>query len=260
MTTSDAMIRVSGLDKAFGVMPVLTGIDLAVPAGESAVIIGPAASGKSVLLKCIVGVYPPDAGHIAIGGQDLAELDGPEHAEVIESMGMLFQQGGLFDSMPVWENIAFKLIHRHGQDRAAAKARAIETLALVNLSADVADLYPADLSGGMQKRAGVARAIADQPNILLLDEPTAGLDPITTNQINAMIRHASDELGATVLAITSDMTAARKHYDRLFMLHEGRVIWSGRTDEIEAADNPYLQQMINGRAEGPISMRVRARA
>ena len=253
-------LRVTGLSKRFGDNQVLQDIDLALPAGKNSVLIGPAASGKSVLMKCLIGLYKPERGSIEVDGRDITHLSGREHAELVETVGMLFQQGGLFDSLPVWENITFKLINRQGMERAAARELALEKLAMVNLAADTADLFPSALSGGMQKRVGLARAIAGAPQLLLLDEPTAGLDPITTNRINDMIDHAVDSLGATALCITSDMDSARNHYDHLFMIHEGRMVWSGPTSEIGRADNPYLQQMINGRAEGPIKMRLRARA
>jgi phospholipid/cholesterol/gamma-HCH transport system ATP-binding protein len=244
---SNIKLRVSGLTKTFGDITVLSDVSLALPAGKRSVMIGPAASGKSVLMKCLIGLYAPDDGAIEVDGRDLSHLKGRERAELVETFGMLFQQGGLFDSLPVWENITFKLINRQGMDRESAKTFAKEKLAMVNLAPETADLFPTDLSGGMQKRVGVARAIAGDPSLLLLDEPTAGLDPITTNQINAMIGHTVSELGATALSITS-------------VLHEGQVLWAGPTSEIDQADNPYLQQMINGRAEGPIRMRLRHRA
>ncbi len=256
----DIKVRVSGLSMAFGHNRVLQDIDLAIPAGTNSVLIGPAASGKSVLMKCLAGLYAPDSGTIEVGGQEMTGLRGRERTALIETLGMLFQQGGLFDSLPVWENIAFKLINRQRLDRARAKEVAIEKLAMVNLTPDTADLYPVDLSGGMQKRVGIARAIAGDPDLLLLDEPTAGLDPITTTRLTAMVRNAVDKLGATAFCITSDMDSARRHYDHLFMIHEGRILWAGPTSEIDGADNAYLQQMINGRAEGPIKLRLRARA
>jgi len=252
-------LRVTSLSKGFAGTPVLHDIDLAVPTGKSSVLIGPAASGKSVLMKSLVGLYPPDSGTIEINGRDITRLRYRERAEVIETIGMLFQQGGLFDSLPVWENITFMLINRQRLDRTKAREIAIEKLAMVNLTPDTADLYPNDLSGGMQKRVGLARAIAGDPELLLLDEPTAGLDPISANWINDMIRNAVDTLGATALSITSDMESARHRYDHLFMIHEGRMLWAGPNSEIDQADNPYLQQMINGRAEGPIKMRLHAR-
>ena len=252
-------LKAQGLNLSFGENHVLKDVDLELPANTNAVLIGPAASGKSVLLKCLVGLYPPDRGSIEVDGVELTALRGRARNEMIEGFGMLFQQGGLFDGLPVWENIAFKLINRHKMDREEAKQIAIEKLTMVKLSPDVADLYPVELSGGMQKRVGIARAIADNPHLLLLDEPTAGLDPITTNRIDGMIRRAVDELGATALSITSDMDAARRHYDYLYMIHEGRILWAGPADEVDQADNPYLHQMINGQADGPIKMRVHAR-
>ena len=258
--SSEIKVRVSGLSKSFGDNRVLEDIDLAIPAGKNSVLIGPAASGKSVLMKCLVGIYLPDGGTIEVDGQELTALRGRERAALVETFGMLFQQGGLFDSLTVWENIAFKLVNRQGLDRTRAKEVAIEKLAMVNLTPDTADLYPVDLSGGMQKRVGIARAIAGDPGLLLLDEPTAGLDPITTNRINAMVRNAVDRLGATAFCITSDMRSARQHYDHLFMIHEGRIVWAGPTNDIDRADNAHLQQMINGRADGPIKMRLRKRA
>ncbi len=252
-------VRVSGLNMSFGDNHVLFDIDFDLPAGKKSVLIGPAAAGKSVLMKCMVGLYRPESGTILVDGEDMTQLRGRDRSELVESFGMLFQQGGLFDSLPVWENICFKLINRQGLGRKEARDLAVEKLAMVNLTPDTADLYPVDLSGGMQKRVGIARAIAGNPQLLLLDEPTAGLDPITTNTINAMIRNAVDQLGATAFCITSDMDSARHRYDHLFMINEGRLIWSGPNSEIDGADNAYLQQMINGCAEGPIKMRVHAR-
>ncbi len=259
-TDAQSKVQISGLTKGFGDKEVLRGIDLELPLGKNSVLIGPAASGKTVLMKCLAGIYPPDGGSIVIDGQDLTTLRGRDRSKLVESFGVLFQQGGLFDSLPNWENIAFKLINRQGTDRKEAKEIAIQKLAMVNLPPETADLYPVQLSGGMQKRVGIARAIAGSPSLLLLDEPTAGLDPITTKTINAMVSNIVNELGSTALCITSDMTSARNEYDHLFMMNEGEIIWSGPTSAIDAADNEYLQQMINGRAKGPIKMRLRARA
>lgn len=256
---AEMKIRVSGLIKKFGDNLVLRGIDFELPAGKKSVLIGPAASGKSVLMKCLVGIYPPDVGTIMVDGQDMTRLKGRARAELVETFGMLFQQGGLFDSLPVWENIAFKLIYSLGMDRKEARAIAAQKLAMVNLPPDTADLLPVELSGGMQKRVGIARAIAGDPAFLLLDEPTAGLDPIMTSVINNMIDQTVEILGSTAFCITSDMESARNHYDYLLMLHEGAIVWAGSTSEIDGADNEYLQQMINGRAKGPIEMRLRER-
>jgi phospholipid/cholesterol/gamma-HCH transport system ATP-binding protein len=251
---------ITGVTKSFGDKHVLNGIDLVLPKNKQTVLIGPAASGKTVLMKCMAGLYPPDAGSIAIDGHEITKLGGGEKAELVESFGILFQQGGLFDSLPVWENICFKLINRQGMDRGEARELAIEKLALVNLPAGTADLYPVELSGGMQKRVGVARAIVGEPSLLLLDEPTAGLDPITTKAINHMIARNVETLGSTALCITSDMHAARTEYDYLYMLNEGEIVWAGPTDAIDDTENEYLDQMINGHAQGPIKMRLRARA
>ena len=253
-------VRVSDLNKSFGPSHVLRDVSFDVPAGKRSVIVGPAASGKSVLMKCLVGLYPPDSGTIVVDQQNLTDLKGPERAELIETFGMSFQSGGLFDSLPVWENIAFKLINRHRMDRAEAKEIAMQKLAIVNLTPDAAELYPAELSGGMQKRVGIARAIAGEPDLLLLDEPTAGLDPITTSLINVNIGRIVEEFGTTALCITSDMDSARRQYDYLTMVHESRIIWTGPTSSIDETDNPYLQQMINGRAVGPIKMRLKHRS
>lgn len=255
-----AKVTVSGLTKSFGDKDVLRGVDFALPKGKKTVLIGPAASGKTVLMKCLAGIYPPDAGSIVVDGQELVGLRGRERADLVESFGVSFQQGGLFDSLPNWENISFKLTHRQGMARDKAREIALQKLSMVHLPPGTADLFPVQLSGGMQKRVGIARAIAGDPSLLLLDEPTAGLDPITTKTINSMIGEIVEELHSTAFCITSDMHAARNEYDYLLMLNEGVVVWAGPTSEIDASDNPYLQQMINGRAEGPIKMRLKARA
>jgi phospholipid/cholesterol/gamma-HCH transport system ATP-binding protein len=255
----DAKIRVQGLTKSFGAHQVLRGVDLVVPRGKKSVLIGPAASGKTVLLKCMAGIEDPDAGSVMVDGEDMTKLGSRDHARMVESFGILFQQGGLFDSMTVWENIAFKLTNVQGVGRKEAKETAVEMLALVSLPAPTADLYPVEISGGMQKRVGFARAMVGNPELLLLDEPTAGLDPITTKTINRVIDANLAKLGATVFAITSDMQAAHDEYDFLFMLHDGEIKWAGPTSAVEDADDPYVDQMIHGRAQGPIQMRVHAR-
>jgi len=257
--TQQPKIKVSGLDKRFGTKQVLHDLDMAVPADKKSVLIGPAASGKSVLMKCIAGLYAPDAGTIEIDGKPVPVAGSRDHLPFMQSVGVLFQQGGLFDSLPVWENITFKLTHSMGMGRDEAKQLAIDKLAMVNLPAATADLLPSELSGGMQKRVGFARAIAGDPSLVLLDEPTAGLDPITTAAINRLIDHCIHEIGATVLSITSDMASARNEYDHLFMLNAGEIVWSGPTDEIDDSGNPYVLQLINGHGEGPIKMRVEAR-
>ncbi len=260
MSVEAAAIRMEGVRKSFGANLVLDGVDLSIARGRTTVLIGPAASGKTVLLKCLLGLYEIDAGRIEIDGQNLATLGSVERAALFDRIGALFQYGGLFDSLPVWENIAFKLLNVRHMPPAEAREIAMEKLGLVGLRPAVADLYPADLSGGMQKRVGLARAIAGDPELLLLDNPTAGLDPIMTNQINRLIEDARSRLGASVLVITGDMDVARDQSDDLAMINDGGIIWSGHSDQIAEADNAYLQQMINGRAEGPITMRLRARA
>jgi len=244
------MIRLEGVHKAFGSNRVLQGIDLAVPRGTSLVIIGGSGTGKSVLLKCILGLVTPDAGRILVDGQDAG---GGDRAAFLARFGMLFQGGALFDSMPVWQNVAFRLqrgSHRLTPD--AAREVAIEKLRRVGLKPAVADLYPAELSGGMQKRVGLARAIAAAPEILFFDEPTAGLDPIMAGVINALIREVVAELGATAMTITHDMRSVRDIADNVAMLHDGRIRWTGPVAEMDTAPDPALQQFINGRAIGPI--------
>ena len=259
MAEAPVKIRVAGLAKSFGGREVLRGIDLDIAAGRRTAIIGPAAAGKSVLMKCLVGLHRPERGSIAIDGRDLTRASGADRAELLRDVGVLFQQGGLFDSLPVWENVAFKLVNRLRVGRARAREAALEKLAEVGLPASVADLYPAQISGGMQKRVGIARAVAGDPSCLFLDSPTAGLDPVTSNRIDAMVGRTAARLGATTVCITSDMTAARTLYDDLIMLHEGRLVWRGATADIAASGDPHLEQMIAGRAEGPIRMPILTR-
>ncbi len=253
-------VRVSSLNKRFGDKHILRDVDLEVPLGKKSVLIGPAASGKTVLMKCLAGLYVTESGSIEIDGQPVSAVSDSERARLMERVGVLFQQGGLFDSLTVWENISFKLTNNFGMGRKEARDLAIAKLAMVNLPPPTADLLPSELSGGMQKRVGIARALAGDPSLLLLDEPTAGLDPITTAAINRLIDNSIHEIDATVLSITSDMAAAKADYDYLFMLHEGSIVWSGKTSEIEASGNPYVLQLVRGSGEGPIKMRLRARA
>jgi phospholipid/cholesterol/gamma-HCH transport system ATP-binding protein len=235
---------------------VLNGIDLDVAEGESLVIIGGSGSGKSVLLKCILGLITPDAGSIEIDGQETAGLTGSDRDAVLHKFGMLFQGGALFDSLPVWENVAFGLIQGSGLDRGKAREIAIAKLAQVGLGEAVAGLSPAELSGGMQKRVALARAIATEPEIIFFDEPTTGLDPIMADVINDLIVACVKELGATTLSITHDMASARKIAHRVAMIYEGRIIWDGPVGEIDRSGNDHVDQFIHGRAEGPIQMQV----
>ena len=258
MSERPVKIRIRELYKRFGAKQVLDGVDLDVAKGESVVVIGGSGTGKSVLLKCILGLLEPDRGSILIDGEEVVGLGRSAREQVMHKFGMLFQSAALFDSLPVWENVAFGLLHikRHG--RAEAKERAVATLAQVGLDADVADLWPAELSGGMRKRVGLARAIATQPEILFFDEPTTGLDPIMSDVINDLIARSVRHLGATAISITHDMASARKIADRIAMLYQGKIIWQGPVAEIDHSGNPYVEQFIHGRGEGPIKLDVRA--
>jgi phospholipid/cholesterol/gamma-HCH transport system ATP-binding protein len=249
-------IRVRGLKKAFGPKVVLDGLDLDVGVGESVVVIGGSGTGKSVLIKCILGIIPPDAGSIQIDGQEVTEMSGRERERIMRKFGMLFQGSALFDSLPVWENVAFGLIQAQGMDRMAAKKIAVSTLAQVGLSRAVAELSPSELSGGMQKRVALARAIAAKPEIIFFDEPTTGLDPIMGDVINDLIVKCVKELGASTLSITHDLQSARKIAHRIAMLYGGKIIWQGPVKDIDHSGNGFVDQFIHGRAEGPIKVDV----
>ena len=249
-------IRVRGLRKAFGDKQVLDGIDLDVPAGTSLVVIGGSGSGKSVLLKCILGLIEPDSGTIEIDGQDLARLDGRARAAKRAEIGMLFQNGALFDSLPVWENVAFGMLAL-GAERARARVRAAEVLAQVGLAASVGELSPAELSGGMQKRVGLARAIAASPKILFFDEPTTGLDPIMGAVIDGLIVDCVRKLGSTAIAITHDMASATRIGDAAAMLFRGKLVWQGRASALLDSGNALVDQFTHGRRDGPIQMELR---
>jgi phospholipid/cholesterol/gamma-HCH transport system ATP-binding protein len=251
-------IKLTGVTKSFGSNHVLKGVDLEVAEGESLVLIGGSASGKTLLLKLILGLEKPDNGSIQIDGVETTTLDRKEQETLLHRMGMLFQQAALFDSMPIWENVAFQLLQDQKLSREEAKRIALEKIVSVGLTADVGELLPAEISGGMQKRVGFARAIANTPEIVLLDEPTAGLDPIMTNVIGQLILKGVRELGATTLSITSDMKGARQIADRIAMIYDGKIIWCGATEDVDNSDNPYLDQFINNRAEGPIKMAITA--
>ena len=243
------MIRLKNVHKAFGNNAVLNGVDLHVPKGESMVIIGGSGTGKSVTLKCILGLVKPDIGTITVADKDIK--DGDRDA-LLSRFGMLFQGGALFDSMPVWQNIAFRLI-QSGASTDEARALAIEKLRRVGLKPDVANRFPAELSGGMQKRVGLARAIAADPEIIFFDEPTTGLDPIMAGVINDLIREIVVEMGATAMTITHDMSSVRAIADRVAMLHDGTIKWTGTVTEMDTTGDPYVHQFINGLSEGPIA-------
>ena len=248
-------IALRSVRKSFASHVVLDGLDLEVGTRESVVVIGCSGVGKSVMLKCLLGLLSPDAGSVTIDGQELSGNRTAREA-AMRKIGMLFQNSALFDSLPVWENVAFGLLQAHGTPRSEARGIAIETLAQVGLEADTADLYPAALSGGMRKRVGLARAIATRPEIILFDEPTTGLDPIMADIINDLIVACTHDLGAATLTITHDMRSARKIADRIAMIHEGTIIWQGPAGEIDSSGNAYVEQFINGRAEGPIRLPV----
>lgn len=246
-----AMIELTGIAKAFGPKHVLRDVNISVEKGASLVIIGGSGTGKSVTLKCVLGLIQPDAGEIRIGGEKLTSR---RRGDFLSRFGMLFQGGALFDSLLVWENVAFRFRHgAHRLSRAEARERAIEKLRRVGLSPDVADQFPAELSGGMQKRVGLARAIAHDPEIIFFDEPTTGLDPIMAGVINELIRELVSEMGATAMTITHDMTSVRAIADRVAMIHEGKVRWEGPVGDLDTSGDPYVDQFIHGRAEGPIA-------
>ena len=251
-------IAVSGLKKSFGRKRVLDGVEIACGAGESLVIIGGSGTGKSVLIKCILGILRPDVGSIRIDGEETIGIARSGRERLMLKFGMLFQGSALFDSLSVWENVAFGLVQGRGMQRDEAHDIALKKLAAVGLGPEVATLSPAELSGGMQKRVALARAIAAEPEIVFFDEPTTGLDPIMADVINRLIVSSVRELGATTVTITHDMTSARRIADRIAMLHKGRIIWQGPVAEIDQTDNPYVDQFVHGRAEGPIQMEVRA--
>jgi len=255
-TPSHVKIRVHDLHKSFGRKVVLNGLDLDVARGESVVVIGGSGTGKSVLLKCILGLIRPDSGSVQIDGEETTRLSGRERDELMRKFGMLFQGAALFDSLPVWENVAFGLISARDVDRDRARGIALDKLAQVGLASEVGDLFPAELSGGMQKRVALARAIAAEPEIIFFDEPTTGLDPIMADVINDLIVKCVKDLGATALSITHDLVSARKIAHRIAMLHGGKIIWSGPVESIDRSGNEYVDQFIHGRAEGPIKMQV----
>lgn len=248
-TVPEALIDIRGLSKRFGSEQVLTNVNLSIRHGDSLVLIGGSGSGKSLLLKCIVGLVTPTSGSIWIDGHDTAGMRASERRAFERRFGMLFQRQGLFDSMLVWENVAFRLLQDQSLSRSDARDIANEKIRSVGLGVDVGDLYPAELSGGMQKRVGFARAIATDPDILFLDEPTAGLDPIMSNVINEIITHGVEALGATTISITSDMVSARKISNRIAMIDEGHIIWDGPTMDIDDSDNPVVERFIRSNVQ-----------
>jgi phospholipid/cholesterol/gamma-HCH transport system ATP-binding protein len=253
---SDYKLELRGVKKAFGDKKVLAGVDVAVPAGKSLVVIGGSGTGKSVMLKCILGLLTPDEGSIMVDGQETVGLRPRERDELMRKFGMLFQGAALFDSLKIWENVAFGLVQGRGMARKKAKEIAIEKIQAVGLRPEVAELYPAELSGGMQKRAGLARAVAAAPEIIFFDEPTTGLDPIMADVINDLIVESVKGLGATALSITHDMSSVRKIADEVAMIHDGKIVWHGSVKDLDNSGNPYVDQFIHGKADGPITRRV----
>ncbi|MBM5781835.1 MAG: ATP-binding cassette domain-containing protein [Pelagibacterales bacterium] len=246
-------IVIENLVKSFAEKQVLRNVNLEVKKGESLVILGGSGSGKSVLIKNIACLMQPTSGSIKIDEQEITNLNQKGRDKLMEKFGFLFQGGALFDSLPIWQNVAFRLLNQKKINKKEAKEIAIEKLQSVGLSAKTADLFPSELSGGMQKRASLARAIAANPEIIFFDEPTTGLDPIMADVINDLIISNSKQLGATTVTITHDMASARKIADKIAMLYEGEIIWFGNVSDMYSSNNPYLDQFIHGRAEGPIN-------
>lgn len=246
-------ITLKGVYKSFGEKKVLQGVDISVKKGKSLVVIGGSGTGKSVMIKCILGLITPDKGSIIVDGQESTHLSGRDRDELMGKFGMLFQGAALFDSLRVWENVAFGLIQGRRMDKKEARHIADEKLRAVGLRTEVGNLYPAELSGGMQKRVGLARAIAANPEVIFFDEPTTGLDPIMADVINDLIVESVKGLGATALSITHDMGSVRKIADDVAMIHDGKIIWYGSVKDLDHSGNEYVDQFIHGRATGPIT-------
>lgn len=253
---AEVKISIRNLYKAFGKKQVLNGVNLDVRTGESLVVIGGSGTGKSVLIKCIQGLLTPDMGSIKIDGKEIVGARESLRSDIHGKMGMLFQGGALFDSLSVWENVAFSLLENRKTNREKAKTEAVRVLRQVGLAPDVADLSPSELSGGMQKRVGLARAVITRPEIIFFDEPTTGLDPIMADVINDLIIESAKGLGATTLTITHDMASVRKIADRVAMLYKGKIIWQGTVKEMDKTDDPYVRQFINGCSQGPIKVEI----
>ncbi len=249
-------LQLVDIHKAFGPKKVLRGLNLDVAPGKSLVVIGGSGTGKSVAIKCAIGLIHPDKGKVLVDGEDVTHAHGKKREAVLRKFGMLFQGAALFDSLTIWENVAFRLLYRDGVKRKEAKERAIETLGKVRLKPDVADLSPAELSGGMQKRVGLARAIIAKPDLIFFDEPTTGLDPITADAINDLIREMVTELGCAAISITHDMASAKKIADEIAMILNGEIIYRGPAATIFDSGDPRVDQFVHGRADGPITAHV----
>lgn len=249
---TSALLQLKDIRKSFGSKTILNGFDLDVEPGKSIVVIGGSGTGKSVSLKCALGLLNPDSGSVTFDGKDMTSGPKAHRENMLKRSGMLFQSAALFDSLPVWQNVAFRLLNSDGMSKSDAKDAAIATLKKVRLGSEVADLFPAELSGGMQKRVGLARAIVAKPDLIFFDEPTTGLDPITADAINDLIVEQVKGLGAASVSITHDMPSARKIGDEIAMLFDGKIIWRGPADSVDDSGNEYVDQFVHGRANGPI--------
>jgi phospholipid/cholesterol/gamma-HCH transport system ATP-binding protein len=256
MSDSKYKIEVKDLHKSFGTKKVLRGIDFNLEEGQSLVIIGGSGTGKSVLIKSIIGLLQADKGSIRIDGEEIVRASSSKKDQLMHKFGYLFQGGALFDSLPIWENVAFGLLHAEGMGRKEARKIAEQKIMQVGMDKNVADLFPAELSGGMQKRISLARAIATNPEIIFFDEPTTGLDPIMSDVINNLIIKCSKELKATTISITHDMNSAVKIADKMAMIYEGELIWQGSPDDIYKSGNDYVDQFVHGKADGPIKIKL----
>jgi len=254
MTSIPYKIELEHVKKRFGDRIVLDGVSLNIEKGESLVVIGGSGTGKSVLIKSILGLIKADSGSIKIDGEEVTRLSGSKRELLMKKFGMLFQGGALFDSLTIWENVSFAVRQNKKLSASQAKALAVEKLASVGLPPEVANQMPSELSGGMQKRVALARAICAEPDIIFFDEPTTGLDPIMADVINDLIIKCTRELGLTTLTITHDMASACKIADTIAMLYEGKIIWQGKAKEIYHSKNAYVDQFVHGRAEGPITV------
>lgn len=254
--TAQPKLELKDVTKSFGRNHVLRGVNISIEKGKSLVIIGGSGTGKSVMIKCVLGLLHPDKGSIKVDGVETAGVTGKPRDDLMKKFGMLFQGGALFDSLPIWENVGFGLMQGKGVSKEEARVVAIEKLRAVGLAPRVADMLPAELSGGMQKRVGLARAIAANPEIIFFDEPTTGLDPIMADVINDLIVETSKGLGATTLSITHDMASARKIADSIAMIYKGQIIWQGDAKDIDHSGNEYVDQFIKGSAHGPIKMEI----
>ena len=246
------ILQLEGVYKSFGSNCVLKNFALNVPANKSLVVLGGSGTGKSVMLKIALGLLKPDRGHVFFDGEEVTHVKDKKRDFMLKRIGMLFQSAALFDSLSVWENVAFRLLHTDKVKRTEAKELAIATLRKVHLNASTADLYPSEMSGGMQKRVGLARAIITNPDLIFFDEPTTGLDPITADAINDLIIEQVRALGAAAVSITHDIASARKIADEVAMLHDGKIIWRGIASSLDSSGNEHLDQFVNGRAKGPI--------